>query len=70
MKSIPLVVAIVTFFTFAGDASAKTPEEWVALGTRVHGGFGSLLALGIRIGEDAMQRLSAGPRDLEIICQD
>ncbi|MDZ8052836.1 MAG: formylmethanofuran dehydrogenase subunit E family protein [Aulosira sp. ZfuVER01] len=51
-------------------ASAETPEEWVTLGKRVHGGFGSYIALGIRIGLDAMQRLDAKPRDLDVTYQD
>jgi hypothetical protein len=33
-------------------ARAETPEEWVKLLTRVYGGFGSFLPVGIRIGED------------------
>lgn len=51
-------------------ASAETPEEWVTLGKRVHGGFGSYIALGIRIGLDAMQRLDAKPRELDVTYQD
>lgn len=39
---------------FAAPASAETPEQWIALLTRVHGGFGSFLPVGIRIGEDAL----------------
>ena len=31
-------------------ACAETPDEWIALVTRVHGGFGSFIPLGIRIG--------------------
>jgi hypothetical protein len=46
------------------SAQAETPDEWVRLLTRVHGGFGSFLPVGIRIGEDAMQRLNAKPRRL------
>jgi hypothetical protein len=38
---------------------AETPEEWVKLGARVHGGFGAFIPVGIRIGEDAMKRLNA-----------
>jgi formylmethanofuran dehydrogenase subunit E len=34
--------------------------------TRVHGGFGSFLPVGIRIGEDAMKRLNARPRELDV----
>jgi hypothetical protein len=47
-------------------ARAETPEQWVALLTRVHGGFGSFLPVGIRIGEDAMKRLNANPRELDV----
>jgi formylmethanofuran dehydrogenase subunit E len=50
----------------AGGARAETPEEWVNLLTRVHGGFGSFLPVGIRIGEDAMKRLNAKPRELSV----
>lgn len=48
----------------------ETPDEWVALGRRVHGGFGSFIALGIRIGLDARKRLGAGPRELDVTYQD
>jgi formylmethanofuran dehydrogenase subunit E len=44
----------------------ETPEQWVELGRRVHGGFGSYVALGIQIGLDAMQRLEAAPRTLDV----
>jgi formylmethanofuran dehydrogenase subunit E len=43
-----------------------TPDQWVELGRQVHGGFGSYIALGIRIGLDAMQRLDASPRTLDV----
>ena len=45
---------------------AETPEEWVKLGARVHGGFGAFIPVGIRIGEDAMKRLNALPRELSV----
>ena len=49
---------------------AETPpverDLWISLGSRVHGGFGSLVAVGIRIGEDARQRLLASPRELDV----
>jgi formylmethanofuran dehydrogenase subunit E len=48
-------------------ARAETPQEWVTLLTRVHGGFGSFLPVGIRIGEDAMKRLNAKPRELSVL---
>jgi formylmethanofuran dehydrogenase subunit E len=46
---------------------AETPDEWIKLLTRVHGGFGSFLPVGIRIGEDAMKRLDAKPRELSVV---
>ena len=45
----------------------ETPEEWVKLGARVHGGFGAFIPVGIRIGEDAMKRLNAQPRELSVV---
>jgi len=49
---------------------AETPpaerDLWISFGSRIHGGFGSLIAVGIRIGEDARQRLQAPPRELDV----
>ncbi len=52
------------------NVRSETPDEWVELGRRVHGGFGSYVAAGIRIGLDAMGRLKASPRELSVIYQD
>jgi formylmethanofuran dehydrogenase subunit E len=60
-----LALAILT--TIACAARAETPAEWVALGIRVHGGFGTFIPLGIRIGEDALHRLGAGRRDVTVV---
>lgn len=46
---------------------AETPEEWVKLGARVHGGFGSFIPVGIRIGLDALKRLDAQPRGVTVV---
>lgn len=51
-------------------ANAETPEEWVALGTRIHGAFGAFIPLGIRIGLDAVERLHAKPRELSVLYYD
>jgi formylmethanofuran dehydrogenase subunit E len=53
--------------TCTEPSRAETPEEWVKLGARVHGGFGSFIPVGIRIGEDAMKRLNAQPRELSVL---
>ncbi len=50
----------------AQNLPSETPDQWVELGKRVHGGFGSYIAIGIRIGLDAMQQLNANPRDLDV----
>src|SRR5579875_1197852 len=51
----------------APAANAETPQEWIALGTRVHGFFGGFIPAGIRIGLDAMARLKAPRRRLSIL---
>lgn len=48
----------------------QSPQEWIRLGEAVHGGFGSHIALGIRIGLDAMNRLGAKPRQIEAVVQE
>jgi len=60
-------VSIVVVMSVGAPAGAETPEEWVRLLTRIHGGFGSYLPVGIRIGEDAMKRLDAKPRQLSVL---
>jgi formylmethanofuran dehydrogenase subunit E len=49
---------------------AETPEEWIALGARVHGGFASFIPVGVRIGLDALQRLNAKPREVTVVYYD
>jgi formylmethanofuran dehydrogenase subunit E len=39
-------------------------EQWIEWGKVVHGGFGSHIALGIRMGQDAMTQLKAERREL------
>ena len=59
-------IVFLSLLLACGAARAETPQEWVTLLTRVHGGFGSFLPVGIRIGEDAMKRLDAKPRELSV----
>ena len=47
-------------------AQAETPAQWIDLGTRVHGGFGAFIPIGIRIGLDAKERIKAEPRGLVV----
>jgi formylmethanofuran dehydrogenase subunit E len=51
----------------SGLSRAETPEEWVQLGTRVHGFFGGFIPVGIRVGLDARERLKAEPRGLSVL---
>jgi formylmethanofuran dehydrogenase subunit E len=61
------IVSILVLLCGGTIVRAETPEEWVKLLGRVHGGFGSFLPVGIRIGEDAMKRLNAKPRELTVL---
>jgi formylmethanofuran dehydrogenase subunit E len=67
--TMPLLFRLLLLASLAGATSARaeTPKQWVELLTSVHGGFGSFLPVGIRIGEDAMQRLHAKPRELSVV---
>ena len=62
-RGIFMVIAALLLLLPAG---AETPDEWVALGARVHGAFGAFIPLGIKIGLDAVSRLSAKPRELSV----
>ena len=57
----------VALLLLVSAARAETPEEWVQLGTRVHGFFGGFIPVGIRIGLDAKTRLHAADRELAIV---
>ena len=45
---------------------AETKDEWITLGTKIHGAFGPFIPVGIRIGLDALDKLNPGPRDLAV----
>jgi formylmethanofuran dehydrogenase subunit E len=60
------ILATVLALPFATSAAAETPDEWIALGARVHGAFGAFIPIGIRIGLDALERLKAEPRSLAV----
>jgi FmdE protein associated with molybdenum formylmethanofuran dehydrogenase len=50
----------------APQAGAETKEQWIELGGRIHGGFGALIPIGIRIGLDAKERLQPELRGLSV----
>jgi formylmethanofuran dehydrogenase subunit E len=70
MKKLTALLVCLSLAAYSPKVYAETPEEWVQLGRRIHGGFGSYVAAGIRIGLDAMERLNAKPRELEVTYQD
>ena len=65
-----LGLLILVFAVASSSSRAETPEEWISLGARVHGGFGSFIPLGIKIGLDAVNRLHAKPRELTVLYYD
>jgi hypothetical protein len=67
MKQFLLAVLLLVVPT---TAKAQTTEEWIALGTKVHGAFGAFIPLGIKIGLDAVEKLKAQPRELAVIYYD
>ena len=52
------------------QAPSPTPQEWIRLGEQVHGGFGAFLPVGLRIGQDALKRLDAKPREVSVVYYD
>ncbi len=65
-RGLAVVLCGLCWWSLPGAAWANTPEQWIELGRQVHGGFGSYIALGIRIGLDARERLNAEPRELAV----
>ena len=66
MRKIRLTLLTLVLLAPAG-ASAETKEEWITLGTRIHGAFGPFIPVGIRIGLDAMDKLKPGPREIAVL---
>ena len=66
MRKIRLTLLTLVLLAPAG-ASAETKEEWITLGTRIHGAFGPFIPVGIRIGLDAMDKLKPGSRDIAVL---
>ena len=62
-----VIVAIAISTIASARARAETPEQWVTLGSRIHGFFGAYIPVGIRIGLDALKRLDAQPRGVTVV---
>jgi formylmethanofuran dehydrogenase subunit E len=60
------VVLVAPGSMLASTGRAETPEQWIELGARVHGGFGAFIPAGIRIGLDALERLKAERRGVTV----
>lgn len=58
------------YHTVSGTDAEPTPEQWIDWGQRVHGGFGVLIAAGIRIGLDAQSHLNATRRQMRVTFYD
>ena len=63
----PALVCAVAIGALSPSAHSETPDQWIRLGSFVHGGFGALIPVGIRIGLDALDRLGASRRDLDVL---
>lgn len=61
------LLALVALPLVALPGQAEMPEDWIQLGTRIHGFFGGFIPAGIRIGLDARERLKAEPRGLSVL---
>lgn len=66
MKLIATILIAAALATATSAVRAETPEEWIKLGARIHGGFGPFIPIGIRIGLDALARLKAEPRSVTV----
>lgn len=68
MKFISGIMAFaIMLATAVTSLRAETEGEWIKLGTRIHGGLGPLIPIGIRIGLDAKDKLKADPRGLTLL---
>jgi hypothetical protein len=65
------VGALAVLIALASSPSrGQTSEDWIKLGERVHGAFGAFIPVGIRIGQDALHRLKAQPREVSVTYYD
>jgi len=70
MRNVMVAVVAASVAIGTGIARGETPDEWVTLGARVHGGFGAFIPLGIRIGLDGLDRLKLKPREVLVVYHD
>jgi formylmethanofuran dehydrogenase subunit E len=70
MRTAVAIIELVVLIFATSAAHSETKEEWIALGARVHGGFGPFIPVGIRIGIDALQRLKAERHEVTVTYYD
>jgi formylmethanofuran dehydrogenase subunit E len=61
-----LLVVCVSALSLGAQVVPAPTDDWVALGARLHGGFGSYIALGVHIGLDALETLGVERRGVEV----
>ena len=69
-SNLMVVVLLAAVNGLTTAARSESPDEWITLGARVHGGFGTFIPVGIRIGLDALQRLNAKAREVTVVYYD
>ena len=70
MRSVRVVSIAALMVVGSAAGAAQTPDDWIKLGERVHGAFGAFVPVGIRIGQDALKRLDAQPREVSVTYYD
>jgi formylmethanofuran dehydrogenase subunit E len=63
----PALIVLLAALLWPATGHAETKDEWIALGARIHGAFGPLIPVGIRIGLDAVEKLKPEPRALSVV---
>jgi hypothetical protein len=66
MKTLLLAAVALGGFLAPLTGTAATPVEWIRVSEQVYGEFNTFIAIGIRIGLDALQRLDAKPGDVHV----
>jgi formylmethanofuran dehydrogenase subunit E len=62
-----LLATLAVILLIPASGHAETKQEWITLGTRIHGAFGPFIPVGIRVGLDPVDKLKADPRGLTVI---
>jgi formylmethanofuran dehydrogenase subunit E len=65
-----MILVLVAALSAPISLHAETPDEWIVLGARVHGDFGSFIPVGIRIGINALASLNAKRHEVTVVYYD